>query len=189
MDAPDPNKPENWVFQFMPSWPGPEQKDQTDKDRIALLKNWAEDFAEPWKSAFLWIPEDTVAPATNLTYWATSPWNNQNGTVTLAGDAAHGMPPRTSIPKNSLTTANKIDRGQGLNHSIQDVVNFVNAIKNVQAGEATLSDAVNAYDAELVKRGFDEVTTSVQSAVLLHDVKKLMQAPLMKQGYVKTELE
>jgi 2-polyprenyl-6-methoxyphenol hydroxylase-like FAD-dependent oxidoreductase len=80
------------------------------------------------------------------------------------------------------------DRGQGLNHSIQDVVNLIEALQSVQRG-TPLADAISAYDAELVKRGSDEVRTSVHSAILSHDAKKLMEAPVMKQGYVKTELK
>jgi 2-polyprenyl-6-methoxyphenol hydroxylase-like FAD-dependent oxidoreductase len=80
------------------------------------------------------------------------------------------------------------DRGQGLNHSIQDAVNLVEALQSVSNG-TSLAEAVSAYDEELVKRGADEVRTSVHSAILSHDAKKLMEAPVMKQGYVKTELE
>jgi 2-polyprenyl-6-methoxyphenol hydroxylase-like FAD-dependent oxidoreductase len=80
------------------------------------------------------------------------------------------------------------DRGQGLNHSIQDAVNLVKALETVHDG-TTLAEAISAYDVELVKRGSDEVRTSVHSAILSHDAKKLMEAPVMKQGYVKTELK
>jgi hypothetical protein len=66
-------------------------------------------------------------------------------------------------------------------------VNLVKALESVQDGKP-LTEAVSAYDAELVKRGSDEVRTSVHSAILSHDAKKLMEAPVMKQGYVKTEL-
>jgi 2-polyprenyl-6-methoxyphenol hydroxylase-like FAD-dependent oxidoreductase len=80
------------------------------------------------------------------------------------------------------------DRGQGLNHSIQDAVNLVKALESIRYG-SSLAEAISAYDAELVKRGSDEVRTSVHSAILSHDAKKLMEAPVMKQGYVKTELK
>jgi 2-polyprenyl-6-methoxyphenol hydroxylase-like FAD-dependent oxidoreductase len=83
----------------------------------------------------------------------------------------------------------QLDRGQGLNHSIQDAANLVQAITNVTSGKGTLSDEIDSYDAEVVKRGADEVKTSVQSAILTHDYAKLMDAPVMKQGYVKTELK
>lgn len=189
VDIPDPDKPEGWVFQLMPTWPGTVDTTQTDKDRIAHLKELAKDLAEPWRSAFLWIPDGSAAPASNLMYWVTVPWDNHKGSITLAGDAAHAMPPRMypmiGFLLFSLTSE---DRGQGLNHSIQDAVNLVDAIRSVYEGGNTVGEAITAYDEELVKRGFDEVNTSVQSAILSHDSKKLMEAPVLKQGYVKTEL-
>ena len=53
----------------------------------------------------------------------------------------------------------------------------------------SFNETIGAYDAELVKRGSDEVKTSVMSAILTHDYAKLMEAPVMKQGYVRTELK
>lgn len=81
------------------------------------------------------------------------------------------------------------DRGQGLNHSIQDALNVVEALKAVSQGASTLSESISAYDAELVKRGSDEVNTSVQSAIMTLNSAKLMESPLMKQGFVKSELK
>jgi 2-polyprenyl-6-methoxyphenol hydroxylase-like FAD-dependent oxidoreductase len=94
-DVPDPDRPETWVFQLMPSWTGPYNPDQTDAERLAFLKDKAQYFAEPWKSAFLWIPDGTPFPCSNMTHWVTIPWDNRKGMVTLAGDAAHAMPPHT----------------------------------------------------------------------------------------------
>lgn len=45
------------------------------------------------------------------------------------------------------------------------------------------------YDEDLVRRSADEVKTSVMSAVMVHDFEKLMQSPVMKQGYVKAEIK
>jgi 2-polyprenyl-6-methoxyphenol hydroxylase-like FAD-dependent oxidoreductase len=93
-DVPDPDKPETWVFQIMPSWTGPYDAEQTDEQRIAMLKETALTMAEPFKSAYLWIPEGTPMPQSNMMHWVTIPWDNRKGTVTLTGDAAHAMPPR-----------------------------------------------------------------------------------------------
>jgi hypothetical protein len=93
-DVPDPDKPETWIFQIMPSWTGPYDAEQTDEQRISMLKEKALTMAEPFKSAYLWIPDGTPMPQSNLMHWVTIPWDNRKGTVTLAGDAAHAMPPR-----------------------------------------------------------------------------------------------
>jgi hypothetical protein len=102
VDIPDPDKPENWVFQLMPTWPGKIPSGQTDAERLSILKKFAEDFAEPWKSTFLWIPDGTPAPGSDLAFWETIPWDNHNGTVTLAGDSAHAMPPRKTDHRRSM---------------------------------------------------------------------------------------
>lgn len=96
-NVPDPEKPEGWTFQLMPSWPGLEDRDQNDAQRLTLLKQKTRNLAEPWKSAYEWIPEGTPVPSRNSTYWAAkSPWDNKRGRITPAGDAAHAMPSRKS---------------------------------------------------------------------------------------------
>jgi hypothetical protein len=55
-------------------------------------------FGSPFKEAFLTIPEGTMAWHSRLSYWPTRRWDNKNGLVTLAGDAAHPMTFRKSPP-------------------------------------------------------------------------------------------
>ncbi|KAF2668608.1 putative monooxygenase [Microthyrium microscopicum] len=172
-DVPDPEKPEKWEFQLMPTFAGPYQA-MSAAEQLSMLKDVAQDLAEPWKSAIEWIPEGSNVHYSNLMYWQPVPWDNNQGRTTLAGDSAHAMPPH---------------RGQGLNHSIQDALNFVNAMKSVKDGQVTLEAGITTYDAEVVKRGADEVQTSVRSAILVHDYRKLMDAPVMKQGYIRTKLK
>jgi 2-polyprenyl-6-methoxyphenol hydroxylase-like FAD-dependent oxidoreductase len=93
-DAPDPNKPEDWVFQVMPSWQGLKENGETSIDTLKKFKEMASDFTEPWKSAVAWIPDDHEMSTSNLTYWETTTWNNHNGRITLCGDSAHPLPPR-----------------------------------------------------------------------------------------------
>jgi len=59
---------------------------------------------------------------------------------------------------------------------------------DVSKGQATAAEAVSAYDAELVKRGSDEVETSRKNALLVHDFKKFMDSPVLKQGYTKAKV-
>lgn len=140
--------------------------------------------AEPWKSSILWIPEDTeIPPPSNVAYWPTVEWDNKNGLITLAGDAAHPLPPH---------------RGQGLNHCIQDISNLLIAILSVSPSNAeessedskpttTQTSAISAYDAELVKRGGEEVENSRKNSMLVHDFEKFMDSPILKQGYARTK--
>lgn len=58
---------------------------------LADLKRRAEDFSPDIKSLWQSIPEDTHCWHNRLSSWTPEPWDNRNGTVTLAGDAAHPM--------------------------------------------------------------------------------------------------
>jgi 2-polyprenyl-6-methoxyphenol hydroxylase-like FAD-dependent oxidoreductase len=81
------------------SWPSDEDAEALQGPAIlADMKERASRYADPWKQAMLSMPDDTVCWHNRLTYWPTEPWDNRNGTVTLAGDAAHPMTFRTSSP-------------------------------------------------------------------------------------------
>jgi len=170
-DVPDPEKPETWSFQVMPTYLDDGKPHAGGAEGLAELKEIAKSLAEPWKSSILGIPDDTEVACNKVAYWITTPWDNLHGTVTLAGDAAHPLPPH---------------RGQGLNHCIADVKNFVQAIIDVKEGKP-LADTITAYDTELVKRGSDEVETSRKNALLVHDFEKFMDSPVLKQGYAKAK--
>jgi hypothetical protein len=72
------------------------KKEGEDPSSLKLLKDRAQTFCEPFKSANLWVPDDTVLAVNRLSYWVPIPWDNRNGRITLAGDAAHPMTFRES---------------------------------------------------------------------------------------------
>ena len=78
----------------MPSWKGVRDLTLDDAGRLAQLKEIGHKLAEPWKSELLWIPDGTPVVDNSVSYWVTTKWDNLNGKVTLAGEAAHSMPPR-----------------------------------------------------------------------------------------------
>jgi 2-polyprenyl-6-methoxyphenol hydroxylase-like FAD-dependent oxidoreductase len=89
------------TFFFYISWHSSlEQQDEErktfgNKERLAQVKEKSKRYCEPWKSAFEWVPEDQAAWYFDLAVWDPSlkehKWDNKNGRVTLAGDAAHPM--------------------------------------------------------------------------------------------------
>ncbi|KAI9857757.1 MAG: hypothetical protein M1824_004713 [Vezdaea acicularis] len=170
-EVPDPEKPEDWKFQLVTSWLGTPDTALSSAEGLALVKKKASVLADPFKSANLWIPEGTPISFDRLSYWATIPWDNHGGRVTLAGDAAHPMPPH---------------RGQGLNHAICDADHFVNALVKVHKGESSLAEVIGEYDEELVPRGAEEVISSKQNALMLHDWNRLMDSPLMTRSLERT---
>ncbi|KAL5319372.1 hypothetical protein ACEPPN_012423 [Leptodophora sp. 'Broadleaf-Isolate-01'] len=114
---------EDWTFFFYISWNlSIEQQDEErktfgNKERLAQVKKKWKGYCEPWKSAFECVPEDQAAWYFDLTVWdpslAEHNWDNENGRVTLTGDAAH---PTT------------YQRGKGLNHSITDAGRLVESL-------------------------------------------------------------
>ena len=93
LDIPDPSDPSNWIFQIVSSWLGNHDHALNNEERLALLKEQVTDLAEPYRSAHLWIPDGTIVHHDPMTYWIPIPWDNHGGRVTLAGDAAHPLPP------------------------------------------------------------------------------------------------
>jgi len=173
-DVPDANKPETWQYQIMPTWLADGKTHEGGAKGLVELKEVAAHLAEPWKSSLLWIPDDTDVTYSSVSYWPTIEWDSQHGTLTLAGDSAHPVPPH---------------RGQGLNHGIADAHNFIKAVLDIKNGTRTKGVAIEEYNAELVKRGADEVETSRRNALLVHDFEKFMDSPVLnKQGYGKSKV-
>ena len=91
LDVPDPQKPEDWIFQLLTTWPETQvdRELQTSEQKLAHVKKLMADWAEPHRSAVISAPDDLVVEATRLKQWSPKPWNGMQGHVTLAGDAAH----------------------------------------------------------------------------------------------------
>lgn len=112
-EAADPDAPETWTFFFYVSWPSSLEAQDAEaatfgqRDRLRQLQALAAEYAEPWKSAALWLPDDQPCYYLGLTVWDPSlpghEWANQGGKVTLAGDAAHAMTYRMLLSLELLT--------------------------------------------------------------------------------------
>jgi hypothetical protein len=105
LDMPKQDDPSTWTFQILSTWALKNTEDfDNDGDRLKRLKaHVARDgWAEPYKSAIAWIPDDTPILRDQLKIWKTSPWDNKDGRVTLCGDAAHAMTFRTFLSFSSL---------------------------------------------------------------------------------------
>lgn len=77
--------PETWVFHMAMAFHGDPVNSLSYPERLALVKARAETMGEPAKSAFQWIPDNTLVHNADISYWITEPWNNHGGRVTLAG--------------------------------------------------------------------------------------------------------
>ncbi|KAL8940790.1 MAG: hypothetical protein Q9211_002112 [Gyalolechia sp. 1 TL-2023] len=182
-DAPDPSDPESWVFFHYISFPEPREqisKNKSTADHIAHQKLLAKGYADPFKSAVEWLPDDSpTAWYGKMQHWDPGDpdhrWDNKGGRVTLAGDAAHPM---------------TFQRGQGLNHAITDAAKLRDAIMCIwqdsrgQHAE-TKARCIQEYESEMIKRGSDEVRLGEMNTKMLHDWEKVMQSPVMQKGLKK----
>lgn len=178
-DVRDPDKPEEWLFQNCLSWIGPPRaKDFNGSDEI--LGYWREKaniFAEPWKSVGRDFPDSLPVVVDRTTVWKPSAdWGSSEfaGKVTLAGDAAHPMPPH---------------RGQGLNNALQDAAVLVDELIAISKDEKTLVRGVNAYEQDMKERSLQEIPISIMQARMVHSFDTLMEAPFFKHGMNKYQEE
>jgi hypothetical protein len=172
VDIHDLNKPEDWKYQICLSTWGTTHSD-SNEERLRVFKEAASNYAEPWRSAVQWLPDDTFIPKDTIKYWANPViWANWNGKVTLAGDGAHPIVPF---------------RAQGLNNALQDAHNYVQALVAVRDGKTSLTDAISAYGEEVLARGSAENKLSNMWGPVLHNWQAIMNTPMMKQGYGQTK--
>jgi hypothetical protein len=191
LDMPDQEDATKWTFQILSTWPLKYVEDHDNEvDRLKRLKEHVKKarWAEPYKSAIEWIPEDTEVLRDQLKIWKTVPWDNQGGRVTLCGDAAHAMTFRKNlflkknVERGSVLMLNS-DRGQGANNAFYSAHCLVEALKSVQAGSTTLEDAIIAYDESIWKRGANEVQISKAQTFFTHDgLENFINSPVMKLG-------
>lgn len=187
-DASDDSRPETWIFFFYISWPySLEEQDATvewsNAQRLQQVKEFAKSYADPWKSAFEWIPDDQPVWYMGLSDWDPGAeghrWDNRRGRASLIGDAAHTM---------------TYQRGQGLNHSLTDSAKLRDAIKSFMNPTESQSDTkdlhgtlVSAFEDEVVARGGGEVRMSTKNTGMLHNWELVLQSPVMTKGMHATK--
>ncbi|KAH6671677.1 hypothetical protein B0J14DRAFT_594172 [Halenospora varia] len=139
---------------------------RTSAERIAAMKQRAEGFAEPLLSMIMDIPDDsTTATGLRLADFPCMPWDNTNGSITLAGDAAHAM---------------TMYRGEGANHGILDAALLLDQLKQIYAGEISQEAGLKIYEAEMRERTHAAVLRSRQAAFDGHDWDSINdQSPLI----------
>jgi len=183
-DVPDPDKPETWTFFHYISFPEPGDQvtPRSTAESVAHQKSLAKHFADPLKSVYEWMPDDTsTAWYGKLQLWdPLSPgnrWENHDGRVTLAGDAAHPM---------------TFQRGQGLNHAITDALKLVQAIeRHWNGGKEFVPEekvkAIEAYENEMVTGTSEEVRLGEKNMNMMHDWARLKESPVMTRRMDKVE--
>lgn len=167
LDKPDLERPETWVFYILVTWPIACKEDEENTgNRLERLRAHMDGWADPYKSVVEWLPDDTPIGADQLRIWHPKKWDNKDGRVTLAGDAAHSM---------------TFHRGQGGNLAIKDAYEFVKLMGDVSEGRMELKEAMDQYDEGVVARG-EEVEISKTQAAAFHDYENFDDSPVFKMG-------
>lgn len=129
------------------------------RERIAMMKKRAEQWADPLRSAVMEIPDDLdYTTRLQLGDYPCHPWDNQDGRVTLAGDSAHAM---------------TMYRGEGANHGVLDAALLVDQLKLIHAGKVTQRDGINTYEAEMQPRAVEAVLKSRKACLDAHEWAKI----------------
>ncbi|KAJ6134202.1 hypothetical protein N7523_000524 [Penicillium sp. IBT 18751x] len=167
----DPEKPETWVFQFSLSIWTDENPPVSPEERRHLFRSYMSTYCEPYRSVAEWLTDDIEVGGESFHYWGNiAPWNNHDGRVTLAGDAAHPMVPF---------------RAQGLNNAVEDARLYVDAIRGVFHENKDLRASISAYDESAFRRGKADIDLSNDQMFAYHHWDSVMNGPLMQNGYSK----
>ena len=91
--VPDTERPETWTWSptLTLRHEGGREGLTTPAEIRSVWDQYAEKFAEPFRSAMLSLPRDAAIWCERLAQWPTVRWEKSGGLVTLAGDAAHPM--------------------------------------------------------------------------------------------------
>jgi salicylate hydroxylase len=106
---------------------------------LRTMAGWNEGFRDLVRLA----SPSTVSTITIRTSVPIAPW--QTGRVTLLGDAIHSMTPY---------------RGIGANVALKDAAQLRDALVAARSGKRNLIEAINAYEADMIRYGFAAVETS-----------------------------
>ncbi|KAJ4395721.1 hypothetical protein N0V85_006450 [Neurospora sp. IMI 360204] len=115
-------------------------------------------------------PEDdthTKAFVDEMGTWIAQPFGNRDGRVTLAGDAGHPM---------------LILRGQGFQHAVTDVHNYVQALLAIRDSGADRKEVFAAYDKDMVERGSKAALQALEEAELSMDATNVEKMLMVRKG-------
>ncbi|RFN47027.1 hypothetical protein FIE12Z_8753 [Fusarium flagelliforme] len=148
---------EHYRVQVMISWPMKTADDEvkpTDAERLAYMKQRATEFNPVLRDVIHAIPEGSEVIEIVLQDWPCPPWDNRNGRITLAGDAAHAM---------------TMYRGEAANHGILDAYRLSKSLEAVYHQGKDLKQAIDDYESELRERTSVAVLLSRQACLDAHD--------------------
>ncbi|GKZ70420.1 hypothetical protein AnigIFM50267_006065 [Aspergillus niger] len=152
---------EHYRAQICMSWPVKSEADEvagTDAERLDNMKRRSVGFVPFLRSVVEGIPKGTPVVEIKLADWECLDWDNRDGRVTLAGDAAHAM---------------TMYRGEAANHGLLDAYNLFQALRQVYSGELGAKEALDEYEMEMRSRTRRAVRLSRQACRDAHAWEQL----------------
>ncbi|KAJ5937032.1 hypothetical protein N7466_003482 [Penicillium verhagenii] len=141
----------------------------TNSDRMALMRQLTDNWAEPFRSLVYNLPEETEARSIRVDDWIFQPGqSDEYPRVILVGDAAHTM--------------TMLVRGEGANNAIVDVLDLVEKVDlgNISAlSSADLALSRAAYEDQIFSRVEPSVLASRQACLDAHDFSQIKGSPLV----------
>ncbi|KAK4224216.1 FAD/NAD(P)-binding domain-containing protein [Podospora fimiseda] len=154
------------------SSPSPIPFPTTNPARLSLIKSFASTWSDPFKSLALSIPENTEIKCLELSDWVPPKNFRTKGSVALLGDAMHPM---------------VMYRGEGANHAIVDVLEFVEEVLPYVYGEG-LRDALDRFEDKVVPRVRAGVLASRQACYDAHQWDRISgESPLLSRRAMRLE--
>ncbi|GAT21245.1 FAD binding domain protein [Aspergillus luchuensis] len=139
-----------------------------NRDRIALMKSLASNWAEPFRTLVYGLPEDTEARSIRIADWMFRPLQNR------------------SHPRVVL-----MDRGEGANNAIVDVLDLTRRVDMRSLGSMStqaLRDALDVYENDVFRRAEPSVLNSRQACVDAHDFTRILdESPLVSARVLKED--
>ena len=152
---------ERYRVQINLSWPVKSNEDEVkveNEERLRDMKRRASVFAPVLKTAVESIPDDAPVLEIKLADWPCPDWDNRQGRVTLAGDAAHAM---------------TMYRGEAANHGMLDAYHLCQALKKISTEEQPQQDAIDQFEQAMRARTSRAVLMSRQACFDAHDWARL----------------
>ncbi|KAM0300741.1 hypothetical protein ACHAPM_006033 [Fusarium culmorum] len=166
-----------YILQMCVSWPyragffgrdPPIEIPETSEDQLKLIHELGETCAEPWRSLALGANVDSDVKGLKIQDLPPPANLQTTGRVVLAGDALHAM---------------AMYRGEGANHVILDVQDFVDRVVPVlkDGGDfGALRTSLDGYEKAVVTRTRPAVLASRQACLHAHDWEKInSESPLL----------
>ena len=176
---------ETWEWLFHLTYPY-NAEDAAPENLREVWDKYSNDLGSPLREPFLAAPELSPLVCDRVGHWPTLQWDDWDGRVTLAGDAAHPMTYREQTHMLACYDANNgmqfSDRGQGLNNAVHDAAYLGRALSAVCDDGKSLKQAITEYEKEIVERGHEAVVSSTENSLMLTDWAKFTNSPLFKHG-------